>query len=199
MRSRGTLGLDRDRAPGAPVAGLVARADPDVVGLVAFPVPGHRLSGGHGVAAPGAAIDAALDLVVAEARRQDLEPGIVARPLDPDSDVRAAEVALRGADDLGPGPRAIRSLHVDASPVALAGFRDGQSEADADVALRHDDRLVAGRAHPALDREGRGVVEGGGRVPGDDLAGPVPGDARVDDHVEDVAAVRLGVAEVPGP
>ena len=49
------------------------------------------------------------------------------------------------------------------------------------------------RVHPGLDRLGGGVL---GRVvvPGDDLAGAVPGQARVADPVEDVLAVRLGVA-----
>src|SRR4051794_809892 len=100
--------VDADDLPGAPVAGVVSGPDTDLAVV--------RLRPGHGPAGrcrdrpgvPRAADPATLDLVVAQPRRQDLQPAIGARPADRHACVRVVDGSLRDRPEPGHRARLVR-------------------------------------------------------------------------------------------
>ena len=161
-----------------PVAGLVARADPDVVACRRASRPAQRRRGRGAERVPRAAVVAPLDLEVAEPGGQDLEPRVAAGPADGDPARRG--VARRRCvtePSLAQAPVRSGPLRIDAGPVALAARRrDRPARSRRSCSPDMMIALWPGESIQALTANVGRVLEGRGRVPGDDLAGAVPGD-----------------------
>ena len=151
----------------------------------------------HAVAQPLAAGDPSLDLVVAQARGQDLELDVGAGPVERRPSSGRAQDLLDGCRERGPGRGTVRTLDVDAGPVALAGRSRRRHRRRRSCSWPTAGSPCAGRSgSTATPRRLAEDDQVGRAVPGDDLARAVPGDVVRRQDVEDVAAVRLIVTEL---